>query len=200
MIFGTVLIIAALSLFLWNRYQDRKAGDAADKILLRIEEQIERNDNGGTDPVDLYDNNMTEMELDGNKYIGYLSLPSLGLELPVMSEWSYPGLRISPCRYSGSAKTNNLVIAAHNYSRHFGYIKNLIPGDRVTFTDMDGIITEYQVTEVDTLNPAAVKEVTDSGYALTLFTCTYGGQNRVVVRCDTCDESESSGKSNFMRK
>ena len=31
---------------------------------------------------------MTEVELDGWNYIGYLSIPSVGLQLPVMSEGS----------------------------------------------------------------------------------------------------------------
>ena len=100
-----------------------------------------------------------------------------------MSDWSYPQLRIAPCRYYGSVGTEDLIIAAHNYSRHFGNIKNLLPGDEVYFTEMDGTVTAYEVAETDTLNPAAVEEMTDSGYALTLFTCTYGGQSRVTVRC-----------------
>jgi sortase (surface protein transpeptidase) len=34
-----------------------------------------------------------------------------------------------------------------------------------------------------TVPPSSVYEVTHSEYDLTLFTCTYGGQARVVVRC-----------------
>ena len=101
---------------------------------------------------------------------------------------SYPQLRIAPCRYYGSTKTGDLVIAAHNYSRHFGNIRNLSAGDEVYFTDMDGEITAYEVAEVDTLNPTDVEEMTDSGYALTLFTCTYGGQSRVTVRCNAVEK------------
>lgn len=187
MILGAVLIFAALSLFLWNRQQDRQAGELAEEILPRIEEQIEENNSGETASVDPYSQEMPEAEIDGNNYIGYLSIPSLGLELPVMSEWSYPRLRIAPCRYSGSTKTGDLVIAAHNYSRHFGQIKKLKPGDEVSFTDLDGVVMDYRVVEVDTLNPTDVEEMTDSGYALTLFTCTYGGRSRVTVRCNACD-------------
>ena len=39
---------------------------------------------------------MTVTELNGWDYIGYLSIPSIGLELPVMSQWSYAGLKIAP--------------------------------------------------------------------------------------------------------
>ena len=127
---------------------------------------------------------MKEIEIDGYAYIGYISIPSLGLELPVMSSWSYPQLKIAPCRYYGSVKTRDLVIAAHNYSRHFGNIKNLSAGDQVYFIDVEGVISSYEVAEVDTLNPTDVENMTSSGYALTLFTCTYGGQSRVTVRCN----------------
>ena len=95
---------------------------------------------------------------------------------------------LAPCRYDGSAYGTHLVIAAHNYSRHFGNIKTLAPGDEVYFTEMDGTVTAYEVAETDTLNPTAVEEMTDGGWALTLFTCTYGGQSRVTVRCSLAEE------------
>ena len=46
---------------------------------------------------------MPETELDGEQYIGVLELPTLSLTLPVQSQWSYPALKVSPCRYAGSA-------------------------------------------------------------------------------------------------
>ena len=63
---------------------------------------------------------MPTQEVDGQSYIGVLELQPLGLSLPIISQWSYPGLRIAPCRYTGSAYQNDLVIAAHNYTSHFG--------------------------------------------------------------------------------
>ena len=56
---------------------------------------------------------MPEKEVDGQRYIGVLRIPALSLELPVISEWSYSGLKESPCRYIGSAYLNNMVIVAH---------------------------------------------------------------------------------------
>lgn len=187
MISGAVFVLAALSLLLWNRNEDRRAEAAVEEILPRVIKQIETAAVENRDTLvypDPYSTGMTETEIDGYFYIGYLSIPSLEIELPVMTDWSYPQLRISPCRYFGSTKTNNLVIAAHNYSRHFGNIRNLSVGDAVIFTDMDGVVSGYEVAEIDILTPTDVEEMTDSGYDLSLFTCTYGGQSRITVRCE----------------
>lgn len=183
---GVVLVLAALSLFLWNWHEARQAENAAEQVLPQLIQKIECQPQS-----DLYDPAMTEVEIDGYQYIGYLMIPSLELQLPVMSEWDYTRLRIAPCRYTGSTKTDDLVIAAHNYARHFGRLSKLVPGDPVYFMDMDGILSSYEVVEVNVLNPTAVEEMTSGEYDLTLFTCTYGGQSRVTVRCNhVTEESE----------
>ena len=132
---------------------------------------------------------MPEEEIDGEKYIGILDLPALSLSLPVISGWSYPALRIAPCRYSGSAYLGNLVVAAHNYQSHFGKLGNLSPGDRLSFTDVEGNEFQYKVAEIETLSPYATEEMAAGDWDLTLFTCTVGGQSRVVVRCEETEHS-----------
>ena len=175
---GAVLVSAALALFIYNRIEDRAAGETADAVLNELEELI-----GTVGDDDPYDTGMETVTVDDHDYIGYLTIPSLGLTLPVMSDWDYKNLKIAPCRYSGSVKTGNLVICAHNYSTHFGNIKTLSAGDEVYFTEMDGTVHIYTVAEVYILEPTAVEEMVESGYDLTLYTCTYGGQTRVTVRC-----------------
>lgn len=94
-----------------------------------------------------------------------------------------PGLRRSPCRYTGSAYTDNLVICGHNYSAHFGNLKRLTKGSDIVLTAMNGDVFSYKVEEVTELSPTDISEMTDSEYDLTLFTCTIGGGKRVTVRC-----------------
>lgn len=130
---------------------------------------------------------MPTMKIDKQSYIGYIELPTLGISLPVISEWSYPRLRIAPCRYSGSAYDDSLVILAHNYARHFGNIQRLSIGDPVQFIDARGNIFRYVVAKHETLGRRDVKEMIDSGYDLTLFTCTYGGKYRITVRLNRVD-------------
>lgn len=188
-----MLVLAALSLFCWNQWENHKAGESAEKVLSQVMEQMEmsRTDQEPEEETaypDPYNPAMAEVKIDGYAYIGYLSIPALELELPVMSEWDYTRMKIAPCRYTGSTKTNDLVICAHNYDRHFGPIRNLAPGDTVYFTDMDGNVWTYNVMEVEILAPTDVEDMTAGGYDLTLFTCTYGGEARVTVRCERAEK------------
>lgn len=190
MILGAVLVLAALSLFFWNNQEAEKAGEASEQLLSQLVEKMEEDKkaSGSTqeteDYPNPYDTEMREVEIDGHGYVGYVSVPSLNLELPVMSEWDYARLMLAPCRYAGSTKTDDLVIAGHNYTRHFGSLHRLRIGDSVLFTDVDGIVSRYEVVSVEVLEPAAVEEMTAGEYDLTLFTCTYGGASRITVRCD----------------
>ncbi len=200
---GAVLLIAALSLLLYNRAEDKNAGRAAEEILPAVMDaagepagRLPKDEKGEEDAAD-----MSVAEIGGYGYIGYLSIPALELKLPVMSEWDYTRLKLSPCRYFGSAKTDNLVICGHNYTRHFGTLKNLQAGDRVYFTDMDGVTAAYEVKAVETLRPVQIDEMIGSGYDLTLYTCTYGGQARVTVRCDRAeDKKRSAGYQKTLQK
>ena len=127
---------------------------------------------------------MTRVEIGGYDYIGYLSIPALELELPIMADWDYGQLQIAPCRYHGSVNGRDLVLMAHNYNSHFGRISQLELLDELTFTNMDGKEITYQVVGKDILDPTAVEEMTSGDFDLTLFTCTYGGGSRITVYCE----------------
>lgn len=200
-VLGTLLLLGALLLALYNMRQDAAARESVASIMPQLVQQIRENTaqeptiaegEGFSElelqiPVDLLtdeDKKMTEIEIDGHAYIGYLTMSTLGLELPVMSSWSYPKLRIAPCRYNGSVRGEDLVVMAHNYNNHFGKISQLNIGDSLSFTDMDGVTTVYTVVAKDIVAPNGVQEVTDGAYDLTLFTCTYGGANRITIYCN----------------
>ena len=174
---GAVLITSALLLLLYNRYQDAQAGREAAALLAKVQAALDAH-RGDLDPE------LPVVELDGYEYVGYVEIPALEVELPVLADWDYDRLKIAPCRQFGSSRTDDLVIAAHNYESHFGKLTSLTAGDSVTFTDMDGIVNEYVVNKVEVLDPHSVEEVEHSGYALVLYTCTYGGKTRVTVFCD----------------
>jgi sortase A len=200
---GLLLLLISLGLVGYNIWDNHRAAETSSEILQQlptptVTEEPEATPDAAEEPpqpeeaeVPLYvtnpDMEMPTVEIDGNTYIGRIDIPSLELSLPVMSEWSYPNLRISPCRYTGSAYKNNLIIAAHNYESHFGNLKYLNAGDEITFTDVDGNVFNYVVAEIEQLNPTAIEQMESGDWALTLFTCTIGGSYRVTVRCDLAE-------------
>ena len=121
-------------------------------------------------------------KVNGHEYIGTLSIPSLGLKVPVQRNWSYENLSVSPCRYSGSAYADNLTIIAHTY--HFGKLSSLALDATITFTDMENNVFRYVVREINTISPNDANEIAHSGYDLTLVTCTLSGTKRVAVYCE----------------
>lgn len=200
---GALLIGGALALYGANRVEDEKAGAAAVETAAVLQQQIEQAQTQHMQtevqerpedvspepsmdaPVEDAETEPAPVAMVGDyEYLGVLSLPSLGLELPVMADWDYDRLKLAPCRQFGSAEEDNLVIAGHNYIGHFANLGMMKAGDSVTFTTMDGAVNTYVVAKTDIISPEDTEKVSESGYALTLYTCTYGRQNRVTVYCE----------------
>lgn len=195
MLLGALLVLGALVLFLFNQQVSQAAEDFSRNMIPVLQEEItgaqdtETPDLTGLDnvPVELLkpeDVIMTEKIIDGYAYIGYLTIGELGLELPVMSGWSSDQLQISPCRFSGTLRGEDLVIMAHNYKSHFGTLAQLQQGAEVRFADMDGNVWNYRVVATDILGAEEVEAMTAGDYDLTLFTCATNRTQRVTVRCD----------------
>jgi len=202
---GVLLIVAALFLTGYNLWDDYRAGQSSENVLEHVDELIptdgasgipvgtEENDFAGlveqtVEPdVPEYVRNpqmdMPEKEIDGQMYIGVVEIPSLELELPIISDWDDTKLKISPCRYVGSVSLNNMILSGHSYKNHFRYIRNLVEGDSVIFTDMDGNRFEYEVILQEVIMADDVEGMLDGEWDLTLFTCTPGGKSRNTVRC-----------------
>ena len=199
---GLLLIAAALFLASYNLYDELRAEQSARQAVTQLDAYLPAEaapeaplDSAG-DQEPLVSDERTaipdyvlspNMEMpvetiNGIDFIGVLRIPALELELPVISEWNYPNLKTAPCRYSGSAYLNNLIICGHNYTSHFGTLKNLWEGDIATFTDMDGNVFTYKMVERETLNPTDIEGMESGNWDLTLFTCTVGGQSRVTIR------------------
>lgn len=206
---GAVLILCALLLLMHNRREDAYAGQETESLLAEVEEAIpvqrsktpvtevpkKQEDTAAESTVVQLEPELPVVMLDGYGYVGYLELLTLELKLPVMAEWDYERLKISPCRQSGSSRTDDLVIAAHNYDSHFGRLKKLSKGDTVIFTDMEGIVNTYFVEKLETLGPDAVDTVLNSSYDLVLYTCTEGGRTRVAVFCRRAEEITPAASS-----
>ena len=206
-VLGTILILGAVSLFAFNENESRSAEKFATDMLPEIQNEIAKNrseeydpNNGGNNQMtpegmlaaenipeeyqDLENYIMPEVIINGQAYVGYLEIPQLNLNLPVMSSWDMKKLKTAPCRYSGATGSGDLVIMAHNYRSHFGGLSKLSEGSEVYFTDADGTVWKYRVEVIDILPAAAVEEMIAGEYDLTLFTCAPNRITRVTVRCN----------------
>ena len=185
---GLLFVVAAIFLTAYNFWDDRRAaaasGAAMEEILLDISNAKEMQEEETPDYFVAPEMEMPKSSVGEYDYIGVLDIPALGMNLPVVGELSYSALKVAPCRYTGSAYQDDLIIAAHNYSGHFGKIKRLQAGDDVFFTDMDGNLFSYQVVSMEVIKDTAVEDMRSGGYDLTLFTCTYAGDSRMTIRCE----------------
>lgn len=201
---GVIVLLGAAGLIGYNMWDNNRAGEASDAIATQLETKI------GQTPVTTPDTAqadtdkiMPTIEVDGHDYLGILEVPELGLRLPVMADWSYESLRITPCRYVGSYYTDDLVLLGHNYARHFSKLKRVPIGAEVLFTSVDGTVYHYIVDNRETIRPTDVAKMIEndknSGQAaewdMTLFTCNTGGQTRCAVRCVRSNAVEQSQDS-----
>lgn len=185
---------AALCFFLHNKNVEKEAQRSVESIVPKVASVIAaaQADDTTTDGYTVWaveehilkTKELVEVEIDGHGYVGVISFPALSLELPVMADWNDEKLSISPCRFSGNVASEDLVIMAHNYTKHFGKIGTLAEGAEVLFTDMEGKTTRYEVVVLDVLAATDVEDMTAGEYDLTLFTCNYSGKSRVTLRCD----------------
>lgn len=194
---GLLLIAAAAGLSAYNVWEADQAGESSEATLEALDQRIPILEELNL-PEELIPDHilnpkmdMPTQEVDGHKYIGRIDIPVLDISLPVMDSWSYENLKIAPCRYKGSAYLDNLILAAHNYTKHFGPIRRLLPGDEVIFTDVDGNTFDYSVAELEQLEGTDVDEMEAGEWDLTLFTCTLGGQYRITVRCVRNEEAST---------
>ena len=98
-VLGVLLLLAAGGLYAYNRYEDAHAGAEAQTVVADLQQKVVQQkveipepeaESGPLDP------DLPVVEIDGNEYVGEISIPAIDIDLPVMSEWSYPRLKIAP--------------------------------------------------------------------------------------------------------
>ncbi len=176
---GLVCFALAISIIIYNRDEDNAAGVSAASLLEGVDAQI-TNTAIDADPT----GDMKSVDVNGQSFIGIITIPSIDIRLPIQQEWSSENAKTSPCRYKGSVYSNDLIVAGHNYQRHFGKLNQLLSGDTVIVTDIDGRQYYYEVTYTETIGTYDVDAMDEGDWDLTVFTCTIGGASRVTVRCE----------------
>ena len=180
MMVGLLFLGGAIGLLGYNTWQEKKGEESMTRIMKEMDPIITPLKH----EVDILPKTMQTVSVEGNEYIGVLEIPCIGTMFPILENLSDEQLKIAPCRYKGSYLNDTMILAGHNYREGFGIIKQLEIGDVVTFTDTIGNTIKYRVSNVEIIegtNVEAMEEGED--WDLTLFSCTYGGQERYTVRC-----------------
>ena len=133
---GISLIIIALLLLIYFEWEEIYSKKESNDIMKTI---LNNKDNN---------KNEDEIVIDDLKYIGYIVIPTLDLNLPISKEFSYSSLKKSPTLYYGSLMNNNMVICGHSYKSHFRYLYKLKQGDEVIFVDRYDFIKSQSLLDI----------------------------------------------------
>ena len=183
-IVGVFLILISLTMTFYNKYEDLNAGKQAKAALDVFKNEVVVQNHIVESLTTEEVKEMKTVNINGDEFIGTITIPTLNLELPVMSEYSYSRLKKAPCRYYGNLFTNDLIICAHAYETFFANLIKLKQNDLIVFTDVDGNNYAYEVLEIEILKPTDVDKMVNNEFDLTLYTCTSDNMNRVTVRCN----------------
>ncbi|MBR1393060.1 MAG: sortase [Ruminococcus sp.] len=206
---GTLLLLAAVSLVVYNLHRSSSAEKASKEkaelirqyINSNVSTESESSPTNQKEPSNPQEPALSQpeyepeaessepladeaLELDGEFYIGLLAIPALGLELPVIRDYSLEKMDIAVCRYMGSLEGGDMIICGHNFSCFFSDLYRLQPGDEIIFTNIKGQKIYYTVGWQELISGWATGDMPagSDSWDLTLFTCTWNSRSRVTVR------------------
>lgn len=180
-----------------NEVNEEKVNNDNESIIQVILDATEEKDDIedlSNEPIDekLEDDNVAPSQVTSNlgtyvapngkiyNTVGNLSIPSLGINYPVLSSTSEALLNVSLNKYWGvnANEVGNMVVLGHNYkdSRFFGKLINIQKGAVVQVTDLNGRTLDYKVYETGVIDPydtACTSQLTNGHTDVTLITCYY---------------------------
>lgn len=172
------MLLLAVSLFLALHYvmdEWRSSGYASSALAVMEEAEASGTFTTG-------ENGEPAVQANGKLYIGTLTIPALEMEMPILEKYDFHSRKMGPSLYYGSPEGDRMVIGGYNFQGHFAPLKKLSAGDEVLYTTLEGKTLRYQVASTEILKPSQVEEMVGSGYGLTLFTSTTGGNSRLAIR------------------
>lgn len=217
LIFTCIILSGILVYRIYNdKYQKNSINNNDDKLLMNsdntvvnnielieiIDNNIEtindtvENDIIETNNIINESNNITYEPMvysasNGEKYtiIARLKIPSLNIDMDVLSSTSNALLKISLNKYWGANpnEVGNMCIVGHNYENgtHFSNLSKIKLGDIIEITDNFGKTLSYTVYDtfvVDPYDTSCTSQLTNGETEITLITCYNSGKNRFVVK------------------
>ena len=143
--------------------------------------------------ADRFSTYSTTLDVTGTGIMGYITIPRIGVELPIYHGTSDAVLQVAAGHLEGTSlpvggESTHAVISAHRglpSAKLFTHLDRLEVGDTFTITVLDRELT-YEVDKISIVLPTEVDElkVVDGKDYVTLMTCTPYGINthRLLVR------------------
>lgn len=194
---GMLLVLSSLGIYLAQQQEDAAAGQTAAVLLQQLENRTPsvdvqpQDDNDApadaqpdSDNYELADPVLPEKKYMGYTLLGSISVPSVGIQLPILDQWSEAMLKIAPCRYTGSISGGNMIIMGHNYKSHFNPLHKVKVGAEVEIENTIGRTFRYRVAKIEYLHRTEGERLPSEEYPLTIFTCRPGGLERIILRCE----------------
>ena len=215
-IISIILIVVLFSFYAYAEYDRNKTADISQEILSETDNTTIKKDSDvwiialdGTDEAQENIENNTQNEpstpstftstkstytaSNGKTYeiVGKVSIPSINVDYPILSETSDALLKVSVCKFWGSNpnEIGNLCIAGHNYrnKRFFSKVPTLKVGDIIEVTDLNNNTLKYSIYDKYTVDPtdtSCTSQITNGKKRVTLITCTDDSKQRVIVQAD----------------
>ena len=179
-VLGVVLLLAAGGLYAYNRYEDAHAGAEAQTVVADLQQKVEtpepEAESGPLDPE------LPVVEIDGNEYVGEISIPAIGVKNYYLWEGETTASMKKGLGHftSTSVWNGNVAVCGHNRGAKYviGSIKDLDVGDKITYTTSMGTRTYLveTVTKISSSDWSYLSSTTDN--RMTLLTCVAGDSSQ----------------------
>ena len=169
---GILLVVAAAGIF-WYVSQARQSQTrVTDDVRMRLESLLPSDGDGfsGISTNGEGDSRIPSLLIDDVSYMGIVSVPSVGLNLPVRTSEDSGSLQVAPYRYAGTP-TTHLIFVGWDSEEQFGSLSRVGVDDHVEFVDVDGISYSYHVNSLSTPRDFKMSDEIASIADLTL--CAY---------------------------
>lgn len=209
--FLSVFLVCILSsYYIYAEYDRSKSEQVSQKLLSEVRDSTIKQSNSNDVMIIVLDKNSSDdannkiqedvttpisttyQGSDGKEYSteAVITIPSINISYPVLTETSDKLLEISVNKYWGPSpnEIGNYCIVGHNYrnGKMFGKLSELVNGDIVELEDLSGRTIKYKVYNKYVVEPTDTRctsQLTNGKRELTLITCTNYGQQRLVVKC-----------------
>lgn len=187
LIVGIVIIVAIILLAI--KYGNNAVNE---QKMANIVEQIKTTDLNlqlPNEAINIENNTIAEVEIEGYKVLGIIRIPKIELEYPILNKTTKESMKTSITKFWGPElnQTGNLTLAGHNNKdgTMFGKVKKLDVGDIIEIEDLYKHTVQYKIFEMYVIEPndvSCVDSVDPNAKEVTLITCTNGNRNRLITK------------------